>query len=80
MNLSHFFDDSDGVTRTHLDTQHENQYWANREYDRAMDARIPKPKPLCTNCIQPVDWCRVDGAWWKFEPGSTKQHTCRRLP
>lgn len=77
MNLSHFFDDSEGITKVRSNTQYEDQYWANREYDRTQNAILPKPKPLCTNCIQPIDWARVDGAWWKFEPGSTMPHTCK---
>jgi hypothetical protein len=43
---------------------------------RAFNARQARPKPVCTNCLQYVDWSRIDGAWFKFNPGSTTLHTC----
>jgi len=48
-----------------------------RHYDRARNMAQPKPKALCTNCLQDIEWSRVDSAWWKFNPGTTERHTCK---
>ena len=56
----------------------EEQNRANEHFERQYNARQPKPKAVCTNCLEFVEWSRVDGAWWPFMPGTTEQHRCKR--